>query len=75
MFGFQLCERGVWGRFPEGRLYERKLDGTRALAIKLEDKVKLINRRGFVLIEITELLTFNSILFYFRSLMRPPARP
>ena len=47
MFQFQLCERGEWGRFPEGRLYERKLDGTRALAIKLEDKVKLINRRGF----------------------------
>jgi len=47
MFQFQLCEHGVWGRFPEGRLYERKLDGTRALAVKLGDKVKLVNRRGF----------------------------
>jgi len=47
MFQFQLCEKGVWGNFPEDRLYERKLDGTRALAVKLGDKVKLVNRRGF----------------------------
>ncbi|MBA7597368.1 DNA ligase [subsurface metagenome] len=46
-FQFQLCERGEWGKFPEGRLYERKLDGTRALAVKFGDKVKLVNRRGF----------------------------
>jgi len=46
-FQFQVCERGEWGKFPEGRLYERKLDGTRALAVKLGDMVKLINRRGF----------------------------
>ncbi len=46
MFEFQLCERGAWGNFPDNRLYERKLDGTRALAVKLGDKVKLINRRN-----------------------------
>lgn len=41
-----LCVRGEWGRFPEGFIYEPKLDGTRALAVKRGEKVRLINRRG-----------------------------
>jgi len=46
MFGFQLCERGEWGKFPEGRLYERKLDGTRALAVKLVGNSTHCGERG-----------------------------
>lgn len=65
MFQFQLCDRGVWGKFPKGRLYERKLDGTRAFAVKLGDKVKLVNRRGF---EYTEQKLSISTCLVFLSL-------
>jgi ATP-dependent DNA ligase len=41
-----LCQRGEWGHFPQGYLYEPKLDGTRAKAEKKGDTVRLINRRG-----------------------------
>lgn len=41
-----LCKKGEWGRFPEGYVYEPKLDGTRCVAVKRGSQVKLINRRG-----------------------------
>ena len=41
-----LCARGEWGQFPQNFIYEPKLDGTRALAVKQGDSIKLINRRG-----------------------------
>lgn len=43
----QLCQRGEWGKFPENREYERKLDGTRCKAVKENGRVRLINRRGY----------------------------
>lgn len=41
-----LCKRGEWGRFPDGHVYEPKLDGTRCLAVKRGSRVRLVNRRG-----------------------------
>ena len=41
-----LCKKGEWGRFPDGYVYEPKLDGTRCVAVKRGSQVKLINRRG-----------------------------
>ena len=41
-----LCKKGEWGSFPEGYVYEPKLDGTRCIAVKRGTQVKLSNRRG-----------------------------
>lgn len=40
----QLCQKGEWGNFPEGFYFEPKLDGTRCLAGKVGDRVKLLSR-------------------------------
>jgi bifunctional non-homologous end joining protein LigD len=41
-----LCQKGEFGKFPEGWLYEPKLDGARCLAGKFGDTVKLVGRHG-----------------------------
>ena len=42
-----LCERGVWGKFPQGPwIFEPKLDGIRLLAAKVVEEVKLVGRSG-----------------------------
>jgi bifunctional non-homologous end joining protein LigD len=41
-----LCQKGEFGRFPEGWIYEPKLDGARCLAGKFGDAVKLVGRHG-----------------------------
>lgn len=39
-----LCQRGLWGRFPQGWLYEPKIDGSRTLAFVSGGEVKLVSR-------------------------------
>jgi ATP-dependent DNA ligase len=41
-----LCQRGVWGQFPQGYFYETKLDGTRCLAGKKGNDVRLKSRHN-----------------------------
>jgi ATP-dependent DNA ligase len=40
-----LCDKGVWGEFPAGWLYEKKLDGARALVAKYGNEVKIVGRK------------------------------
>jgi ATP-dependent DNA ligase len=57
---FMLCSPGKWGEFnfPQDWIAEVKYDGTRILAEKEKNRVKMTNRRGFeksdVFPEITE---------------------
>lgn len=41
-----LCQRREWGEFPQGWLYEPKLDGARCLALKAGGQVRLLSRHG-----------------------------
>jgi len=41
-----LCQKGTYGQFPPGMLYEPKLDGIRAVATKAGLSVRLLGRSG-----------------------------
>lgn len=41
-----LCQKGTWGQFPPGMLYEPKLDGLRIVGAKVGLSVRLFGRSG-----------------------------